>query len=266
MFSYIRQIFQCDRGTTVLHRFSDNGLADFVIYVFNVPRFSAGDLGQKLLGALGAVALKTAAKCKEFVAFVAKLTAAEERTRTCGGKIVLSNINTQDTIAPIGSGIWKVKNKVKVPTVAFMDKLGFLDFPLCKILRLEIADTHFNLDATGECEQRKQIALHAKRSGIVMHRTVFEGKQAPFLTSLLGIVCKERFVGICNRFHSITHHLAAQCGMHPTHSIVGEVMQRNTIGAFIDGCKRNYLIARRVKFLLQVFKCGVLFRCCEELN
>ena len=210
--------------------------------------------------------MKTAAKCKEFVAFVAKLTTAKERTRTCGGEIVLTNINTQDTIAPIGHGIWKVKNKVEIPALAFMDKFGFFDFSLCKVLRLKIADTHFNLDAARECEERKQIALHAIRSSVVMHRTVPESKQAPFLTSLLRVVCKERFVGICNCFHSITHHLTAQGRMRSTHRIVADVVQRNTIGAFIDGCKRNYLTACRVKFLLQIFKCGVLFRCCEEFD
>ena len=44
----VRQVFHGNRGKTVLHRFSDNGLADFVIYMFDVPCFSAGDLCHKL--------------------------------------------------------------------------------------------------------------------------------------------------------------------------------------------------------------------------
>ncbi len=54
----VRQILHCDRGKTVLHRFGDNGLADFVVDVPDVPRLSAGGLCQELSGALGAVALK----------------------------------------------------------------------------------------------------------------------------------------------------------------------------------------------------------------
>lgn len=240
----IGQVFHADFACAGAHRFRDDGLADFVVDVLNMPILTPGDSLEFALGGAATFGLETTAMGKVNVPVVPEFTAAPDLASAGGSEVVFAHVNPENAATGNLRSVWKVEDEVEIPDVLTNDELSFFGGSVRKQIALVFAADERNLDATGQGEQRKRVALD--RVGALVE---VDGRWAESDCGnrfVLGdtIVGFERLVGIGDAVDSLARHLASERVEPLADGVVGQVVQCDTIPATMLLNKRDNGFAR----------------------
>lgn len=225
--SDVGQIFENNFTHSKTFGFFDNRFAHFVVRVFYSPLLFTRDLSERLFCALAAVGLQATAKRKMFVTSVTKITATKKLTCTRSGKIVFSDINTQNSFGFNGFDVGEFENQIEKPISISEDKFGFLGSSIFKEIRLVFSSRPFNLDSARKSIEGKKVPLErisplvevdTGLTKVDFWNTIF----LYFPQSLLGLI------GFADAKDSIAAHLRTKRSIFPQIG-VGTVVKCNPV-------------------------------------
>ena len=105
--------------------------------------------------------MKPFPESKEFVAFVAELTAAKKFAGACRGQVVLAQIDARDRACPgIDNRLGKIADTIEVETPLAADHLRFFGDASCHVDSLEGAESHADDDTASSRKQGEGISLY----------------------------------------------------------------------------------------------------------
>jgi len=238
----VGQVFHADFTAAGADCFGNNGLAGFVVDMFDVPLFFAGDSAELAFSSPATVGLETAAVGKVDVPVMPEFPAPEHLACAGSGEVILANIKAEH---PAGNWrrIGKIEDEIEIPDALEDNQLGFFGRTTGKQVALMLAADERNLDAPVEGEQREHIAFDRVGALVEVDRrwSKTDGRNRLVLgNALVGL---ERLVGIGHAVHGLAHHLAAKRRQEFAHRIVSQMVQRHTVpAAMLDG-ERNYGVA-----------------------
>ena len=229
----VGQVFHGDGRASRLDGFRDHHLADFGVDVGDVADFAAGALAEPLPCARAAVALKPAPKRKEVVASVPEFAAAEHLPGARGREIVFAHGDVQDAARFDGRGLGKIEDEIEMERLALADQLRFLRLPSGKEVPLEISKLHRYHGAALEGEQRQGLALEGVSALVEVHRTRgLERDRRPVAFPPGGVIRRPGFVSFGHGGHGVARPLRAQGWRSFPKRVIGQVVQRHSVGAF----------------------------------
>ena len=225
------QVLHADLGGSRGHGFRNNGFADLVVHMFDMPTLPTGDSLELALGSAATVGLETTAMGKVNVALVPQLTATPDLASAGSGEIVLPDINPQDAPARNRGGIREIENEVEIPDSLTDYEPGFLRRTRGQQITLMLATHEGNLDTSGQGEQRQNIISDRVGPFVEIDRrgAKSQGRNRPILRDAL--VGLERLVSIRNPVDRLAHHLATERRELLTDRVIGQVMECDPIPA-----------------------------------
>lgn len=255
--SDVGQIFEYDLTRSDFLRLLDNRFAHFVVHVPDSPLLFTRDLSELLLCALTAVGLQAAAKREMFVTSISEFTAAEEFPRACGGKIVFSDIYTQNGFGCDGFNIGKFENQIEKPFPFAKDQFSFFRDCSFQQLSLVLSTSPFNLDSSVERIKRKGIAFNRVGALIEVDACFPE---VDFGNKIFLDLSQDslRLVCLADAKNSIAAHLRTKRCSSPQIG-VGKFVQSDPVPASVLDHKRNKSIANSRIGGLQLGKGKPLF-------
>lgn len=262
----VGQILHADFTRTGTDCFGNDGLADFVVHCFNMPRLTPRDSLKFALCGAATVGLETTAMGKVDVPVVPQLPAAPDLAGTAGREVIFTNVEPENATTSNGRRIRDVEAKVEVPDALANDELGVLGGTTGEQVELVLPADERNLDASREREQRKRIAIERVSSLVEVHgrRPEGDGRNRRVLgDAFIGL---ERLVGVSDPVDGLAYHLAAKLWKLLAHGVVGHVVERHAVPAPVFNSERNNSAARTGKRFGQSRQRRRLIGGCKQLQ
>src|SRR5450631_2755555 len=256
----VGQVLKPDFTGIVGNGFLNNRFGYFVVYVFYMGYFFAGDFLQQLLCRIRTVALKSLAVRQELVSFMAQFATTKHLSGAGCSDIIFTNINTHRAVSGTGCSVGYVNNQIEVP-LAFSFK-QFCFFGNTRVKQVSLMLTQYVIDCYAAIQREQGNNFFLERIGtlIKVHgRRLFKADNRPVFFFELGFISYQGLVRLGNISNGITDHLGAKSRHLFPDRIVAKMVQSYPIRAF-DVCgKTNRNVTSVRKFNLQSVEFNALF-------
>src|SRR5690242_7706498 len=139
-----------------------------MIDMFHASAFFARDFLQQLSCRLRTVGLKGTALCKKFISFAADLASSADFSSACCKNVILSQINSEQTLYFFSRRIGKIQHKIKISFSLFTNQLPFFGYSSRKVGFLEGTPFHAHFNAFIQSVQRDGFSLNTVGSFVKM--------------------------------------------------------------------------------------------------
>jgi hypothetical protein len=224
----VREVLHYDMGCPNASGLFENGLARFVVDVFDTPPFLAGDLPESLSRTLAAVGLEATTQGQMLITPMAQCLSAPDPARAGGGESIFPDIHSHHGAGCNRFAVGRLNDEIENPLPLAKHQFRFLRQAARQDPALVIPEDHRHQHASLQGVERDHLAL--ERIGAVVEMDAGTVKRQDWNRRVLGDASQSslRAIRLAHREDGVARHLRAQRRLPPQASVT-ELMQGDPI-------------------------------------
>src|SRR6202041_1705196 len=211
----VRQVLHHDRGSPDATGLLDDGLARFVVDLFDTPPLFAGDLPESLPCTLAAVGLQTTTQGQMLITPMAQRFPAPDPARAGGGECIFPHVHPHDRAGHHRFNVERLNDEIEEPLAVATQQFRFLRATRCKDLPLLIPENHRHPHASLQRVERNRLVLERISTVVEMDAGAVEPQERN--RGIWGDASRGllRAIRLADREDGVARHLRAQRGLLP---------------------------------------------------